>query len=292
MKRKTISNKIKLTLGLMSNLFNIDPNLTRRFIYFTQAMREKSGIQYMIKYIKVSRLHITRYICGKPLLSNTAGVSLTRDGFPTRLMFLKEIIDSGDNVKIRGVLTLLNYSRSITPNKAELAKININYDTVTDAYGGKNYTIPTWFIRLFVEKYKLKSKIPLYTKALHYISTKGSTYGKATMTATYALYQMSKNHTSMITTFTEMLGISTYMDVMGSHLVNTYRFLGMASTRFLEHKFLGRISIVKDPELKMRVIAMLDYYSQFILRPIHKILMDKLRNFKCDRTYTQDPFHK
>jgi hypothetical protein len=53
----------------------------------------------------------------------------------------------------------------------------------------------------------------------------------------------------------------------------------------------GKLSIVEDPELKLRVIAMLDYTSQFTLRPIHENILNKLRNFPCDRTFTQDPYH-
>jgi len=53
---------------------------------------------------------------------------------------------------------------------------------------------------------------------------------------------------------------------------------------------LVKLSIVKDPELKLRVIAMLDYYSQFLLKPIHERLMLLLNNFPSDRTYTQNPF--
>jgi hypothetical protein len=34
---------------------------------------------------------------------------------------------------------------------------------------------------------------------------------------------------------------------------------------------------------------MLDYPSQFLLRPIHDILLSKLKNFSQDRTFTQDP---
>jgi hypothetical protein len=46
---------------------------------------------------------------------------------------------------------------------------------------------------------------------------------------------------------------------------------------------------VKDPELKLRVIAMVDYLSQFILKPIHEDLLYLLSTLSQDRTYTQDP---
>nr|ADO60928.1 putative RNA-dependent RNA polymerase [Grapevine associated narnavirus-1] len=55
--------------------------------------------------------------------------------------------------------------------------------------------------------------------------------------------------------------------------------------------YTGKLSIVKDPELKRRVIAMVDYHSQFTLKPIHEMLLKKLSTLKCDRTFTQDPKH-
>jgi hypothetical protein len=56
-------------------------------------------------------------------------------------------------------------------------------------------------------------------------------------------------------------------------------------------KDVGKLSIIEDPELKRRVIAMIDYYSQFILKPIHDTLLNLLKELPCDRTFTQDPFH-
>lgn len=53
----------------------------------------------------------------------------------------------------------------------------------------------------------------------------------------------------------------------------------------------GRLSVIKDPECKMRVIAIIDYYSQFTLKPIHDQLLNLLRRIPMDRTYTQDPHH-
>lgn len=37
---------------------------------------------------------------------------------------------------------------------------------------------------------------------------------------------------------------------------------------------------------------MVDYYSQWLLRPIHDCLLKLLTHFPCDRTFTQDPFHQ
>jgi len=55
--------------------------------------------------------------------------------------------------------------------------------------------------------------------------------------------------------------------------------------------YLGKLGIVRDPELKRRVVAMLDYNSQVLLRPIHEIFLNILRTLPQDRTFTQDPFN-
>jgi hypothetical protein len=60
----------------------------------------------------------------------------------------------------------------------------------------------------------------------------------------------------------------------------------------LEQRSLGKLAIIKDPELKRRVIAMLDYNSQFLLRPIHDLLLNNLKKLSQDRTFTQNPFYK
>lgn len=56
------------------------------------SMYRANGFGFTIKYIKTARLHITRYICGKPLYVNNDGVSLV-NGFPKKFLFLKDLAD-------------------------------------------------------------------------------------------------------------------------------------------------------------------------------------------------------
>jgi hypothetical protein len=58
------------------------------------------------------------------------------------------------------------------------------------------------------------------------------------------------------------------------------------------YPFIGKLSFVKDPEAKLRVIAISDYYTQIILKPIHRDMLSLLKGFNSDRTFTQKPFHK
>jgi hypothetical protein len=50
----------------------------------------------------------------------------------------------------------------------------------------------------------------------------------------------------------------------------------------------SRISIVKSPECKSRIIAIFDYWSQTVLKPLHDWAFAQLRKFDSDRTFNQD----
>jgi len=103
---------------------------------------------------------------------------------------------------------------------------------------------------------------------------------------------------------TAMMNLSVYTDLEKSYLSSLTDKVGknFLSESFKEGKllgevpkipFLGKLSTVNDPEAKLRIIAISDYYTQLLLKPIHDNILMLLRTrFKCDRTFTQDPFHK
>jgi hypothetical protein len=107
-----------------------------------QLLKE-NGTLYTIKYMKDVRLAITRYMCGFAI-HKTNRVSLTRSGFPSRFLFLKEYIDSGVVSKIKFVLSLLTITKSIFPRKDEI--IPVDYSSITDNYKGRQYFVPKFFI--------------------------------------------------------------------------------------------------------------------------------------------------
>jgi hypothetical protein len=51
---------------------------------------------------------------------------------------------------------------------------------------------------------------------------------------------------------------------------------------------LRRLGVVHDPEGKTRTIAILDYWSQSSLKPLHDFVMKKLKSLSDDRTYSQN----
>jgi hypothetical protein len=176
-----MKNQNKLILErLLSKLFKLDcSQLVNTFLNFVDGMRNKNGLAYTIKYMKCVKLHITRYICGKPLKSNSSNVSLDKDYFPTRFVFLKKLSKTNPDL----VLTLLSYTRSLVPNKNETKARKVSTSTITDPYKGKEYTIPKSFIESFIAKFDLSLSKPVYSNLDHYLSLKGSPNGKASVSS-------------------------------------------------------------------------------------------------------------
>jgi hypothetical protein len=141
---------------------------------------KKNGTLYAVKSLKGMRLHVTRYVCGNPLLVNKDFISLTKDGFPTRLLFLKELADSKSLEKRKFLFTLLMVSRTLIPKKNEI--IPFSTDSITDPYKGSKYRIPTSVIKAFVKEYGLKSQVPQFSMKDLYLSLKSGPNGPATLT--------------------------------------------------------------------------------------------------------------
>lgn len=51
-----------------------------------------------------------------------------------------------------------------------------------------------------------------------------------------------------------------------------------------------KLSCFSDKEAKTRTIAIVDYWSQTVLKPLHDKLNFLLRRIKCDCTFNQDAF--
>jgi len=80
---KNSNSKIKILIikRLLILMFGVNnPYIVTKYINLFDKIRKDSGIQYAIKYFKAAKLHCTRYICGKPLLSNKAGVAVDSSG--------------------------------------------------------------------------------------------------------------------------------------------------------------------------------------------------------------------
>nr|DBA06981.1 TPA_asm: RNA-dependent RNA polymerase [Unuamitovirus cefi 1] len=285
----------KLTFKLINNIFiKVDYSIIKNHFQIIFSLWRNNGFIQMIKYMKSVRLHITRYICGKPLLINKDGVSLDRDGFPKRFSILKTFLNepglkSSVRVKrLRIILTLLMITRGLNPLPHEQEKIKVNLLPITEEFSGtRQNPVPTWFIKEFVKYYKLSVMKPTYDENSYYLSPKGGPMGKSTWSSIWSMYALSND---LILSIQYFLGTSfktMFYDKFLKNMEITYG-VNLHPKKWPS----GKLGLVRDPEGKLRVIAMVDYHSQLVLRSIHDKLLEKLRNLPCDRTYTQSPFAK
>jgi len=145
-----------------------------------------------------------------------------------------------------------------------------------------NLIIPSGVINQFVKEFRLKSDHPSFEPTRDvYLSTKAGPNGPATISCQEDLLNFDYSMMNNLFKITDQNGIDFFCKNYSDAFVK-----GIFPSKL---KTLGKISFVKDPECKLRIIAISDYYSQLFLKPIHSIIMNKLHNIKMDRTYTQDP---
>lgn len=271
-----------LIVKLVTKVFLIDVSDLNKLLRIIEKMHKMNGLVYTYLYMKTARLHVTRYICGHPLMHNSNNVS-TQNGWPTKFLFLKKYCNR-DITSKRYLLTLMNMTKAIWPqNKNEWTKLPVSFNSITDKYTGKVYVIPRFFIDAMNRKYRISPiKLDLNEDSI-FLNMKSSPTGPSTMTSWKSMLKLSYSE------------IQDIYNLVGEKIIKVFDF---NYKRAFESKTVGResltsgkLSIVHDTEGKERVIAMLDYWSQVALKPIHDHVLTFLKRIKMDRTFTQDPFN-
>lgn len=208
-------------------------------------------------------------------------IGLTKDGWPKRLLFLKPLADSISGSEKKFVLTILNFSRSWDLSDSEWKKVKPNFNSITCPQKS-SINIDDKYLSDFVKDFNLKLPLPKLSLTDIFMSEKGGPQGPASKTSMMNLPLFKKDEISLLKNLTDDFG-REFLD------------LSLAENRLLGEKpklpCLGKISFVKDPEAKLRIIAISDYYTQLYLKPIHDCILQLLSKLECDRTFTQSPFH-
>jgi len=261
--------------------------LVAQFFKHISAIKRSNGLQFTIKYIKELRLHVTRYVCKQPLLVSSMKIGLTKDGFPKRLLFLKDLVDSGSMMKLSFVMTLLTISRSfVLPGKPA-------YDTstITDPFKGKFETLNSKLIQRFVTNFDLSVRIKDFDSTMLNLSMRQGPGGPATLTISDTLGFFTE---AIVYSFTQITGFEGFkyycrLQALCAHIDLVPRLL--QNEEDPKYGSVRRVSVIKDKEGKSRIIGILDYLSQVFLTPleveIFRLLRDKFS--PMDRTFTQCP---
>lgn len=188
---------------------------------------------------------------------------------------------------LRLVITTLVFSRTIR------LPVEIDTSTITD---GPTYVVPTRFYD-YIEDFwseigykptKVRPKSSLW-KSFH-ISTKSGPNGQAMWSSLEDLLHMPD---SLILEVKALGGkkFSDRLDVLLGHLNTILPFYQTLSlTKKKTNNLFRKLSGLPDKEGKTRVVAILDYWSQTVLKPIHDYLFKALRKIPQDCTFDQSGF--
>lgn len=257
---------------LKNNKYNCHINYWQGLV--TKWVATRGELETM-KMIKAIRLHTTRFICGHPLHEPAHGsLGLNSLGLPRKLGCLQELALSDDVWDRRLLLTMLSISRVFdirgTPSLSDITSPALKQVTgeVIEEYRSVlselNWTIPKpeW-------------------RSCH-LSLKQGPNGPALLGSITDLHAINDDLKRDIIT----LGgpeIEERIEMLKS--IPLDRWLDKFS---LPNRLaVRRLSVVYAPEGKARVIAIFDYWSQTVLKPLHDSIMNMLKKIKPDMTFNQ-----
>lgn len=247
--------------------------LYQPYLSYLLERREKEGLAKMIEINKLVRLSVTRYIAGKPFFAPF--LKSTKDGLPSCLGPLRDLVRSNDMAKLRYTLSILAVTKPlklpIKPNKGVIT-------TPTTSVG------LSWksFLQDYVKKQGWKINLRSDSSDLSFLTTKSGPNGQALATSLLdlslmperladTLYRLAPNYIeSILPLYTGAKQIATDLGVKSKSILR-----------------LRRLSPIQDKEGKTRIIAIGDYFSQAVLRPIHTQLIGILSRIPQDMTLNQ-----
>jgi len=236
------------------------------------------GERGLIDWCKNHRLALLHYLAGEFPSKRVKDVKLTSNGFPSSLG-TPELVRASP-LTLRLVLTLLYSTRALNLGRKP------DFSPITAPYTGEPVVLPD--VRPFFRELGIR---PIQNAGKHlnwsgkyHMTTKAGPNGHALWTALSDLILL-KDH--------KILEDIYYLG--GPRLEQSMK----TALRLMEYVpdwlkplpvTLRKLSWFPDKELKVRIVAQLDYYSQTALQPLHHFLFKILRRIPQDCTFDQGKF--
>jgi hypothetical protein len=239
------------------------------------------GLLAMLAYHKQVRLAVTRYISGSPV--RLEGIGSTKAGVPRVLGPLIGYLNCQEHLK--WVLTILYSTRGLSfPKEPDIESITspCKREILLQDFGIKGF----WRSLGLYKPLTLSSRKLRFRK--YHLTTKAGPNGQALATSVQDLFSIPENLIKDI----YVLGGSVLQSKM-EEILKSRAWLEKFSRLIpfpLKPGRYRKITCIPDKEDKARVIAILDYWSQVALKPLHEDLYRVLRMIPQDCTFNQGSF--
>jgi hypothetical protein len=247
--------------------------------YFKTVLRlvDERGIGFTVKYVKLTRLAVTRYITGHPL-DAVEQVAL-KEGWPVWLSDLKVLASTPQGIKL--LLTLLVSLRGIHLDAV------LDVTPIVAPWKGSDSITEKEFNHAARQLGIRPTKVEF---SRFHMSTKSGPLGQAILTSVSELTLLPLELIDKI----QLLAGGSLGEKISALMVGRFGDLSLAgiwATLFPpKTSSFRKLSYFSDKEGKTRVIAILDYWSQTALRPLHRVLNSMLRKIGPDCTFNQGNF--
>jgi len=247
-----------------------------------QKWQETKGNVQTIKRIKYIQLCCTRYLCGQPLKTNNLGIGLNKSGLPKCLGPLQGLLINKETNELRLLLSLFKVVRTIKGSS----------DPDLNSIRSESHWIESFInddeIKLVLDRFNLYVDPPLWEEP--HMSTKAGPNGQALISSIKDLSLLPKQLERDLL----IVGGSKFTDYFYKlkAIINIPKWIEKFPGLIRKTNWIRKLSIVRDPEAKTRLVGILDYWSQTVLKPLHDQLMDHLSRFKADCTKDQGHFEK
>nr|QIR30246.1 RNA-dependent RNA polymerase [Plasmopara viticola lesion associated mitovirus 23] len=296
-KNKNIFNKYKLIVKWVNASFlkiGYADQLIDIWFEKVEKQVQTRGVDDTIKRIKDSKLHITRYICGNSLLdSQNPSVGVNRKGLPKWLGKLNLLADGGLAEK-RLLLTLLSVSRAL-PGSQYIPDITSISNPCTANLEKLNEYIS--YIPYVMDLMYIPKSLNVTWRRFH-MTTKKGPLGPALLNAVEETKLLDD---AMLKDIGTIAGSDLVNIINEMKLIDQEAYLKTISAKSMGKpstdngdKGMGKpstplrkLSIVHSPERKSRIIAILDYWTQTSLKPLHDRIFSILKGIKQDYTFNQ-----
>jgi hypothetical protein len=234
------------------------------------------GTVETIGWVKATRLAFTRFLCRQPLSESPGfGVQLDTFGLPIGNP-LVPLFASRDSTLLRFGFTLLGISRLLPGWKAP--------DLSTITRPGPPI-IPTLVGEVVRTVTALGWKLARPEWVECHVSTKAGPNAQAMVGSVEDAHLLTDQQMSDIAV---LGGESVLGAIANARLFSPLAWL--AKFKLTPKGRSARLSLVRDKEAKVRIVAILDYWSQSVLKPLHDSAMSFLKGLRSDCTFNQGSF--
>lgn len=263
-----------------------------QFAWRCRKIQQAQGVPGLAKYLKASSVMLSQALAGEPHKASTAlgpAIARTHSGIPRIIPAVHRArIRSGEVTVLRLWLSLLGLYRVLSwTGTFDISTITTPGKDISQWEAVASHGIPEFLRRLtryWRKPVDFDDKIgTILAPKVELLSTSGpnSRAGSPSM-ASYLVDALTWTHHPVWEAHQEWLnrlGAKTWLET----LVEASKF---ASAKGLKPRALGKLGIKEEPG-KVRVFAMVDCWTQWLLKPLHNLLFDIMRKIPQDGTFNQ-----